>query len=133
MKVKTISYSKIFPLSSYINEKISIEVELDEHDDWNEAFDDAKELVNKWGTKLEYEFDPELHAPPQKITPFPTAHHFQNFTQPLQSIDPKKEDTLEKINDATSPHELDLLMGDAAKYGLARELNEKKRKLLNNE
>jgi hypothetical protein len=133
MKIRTISYQKVFPLAAYVNEKIGVEMELADTDDENVVFKTCKDLVNSWGTKLEYEFDPELHAPPQKITPFPTAHHFQNFTQPLQSIDPKKEDTLEKINDATSQHELDLLMGDAAKYGLARELNDKKRKLQSNE
>lgn len=51
MKVKTITYSRVFPLASYVNEKVGIEVELDDNDGFDETFEYAKGLVNGWGQK----------------------------------------------------------------------------------
>jgi hypothetical protein len=138
MKVKTISYSKIFPLASYLNEKISIEVELDEKDDFDETFEYAKELVNKWGTKpLDFGLTggETIEWPTRSLN---ENQWFTRNTTPMQAavaaeINLAAQQTEIAIDNATSIEQLDLLMGDAAKYGLARELNEKKRKLLNNE
>jgi hypothetical protein len=125
MKIRTISYQKVFPLASYVNEKIGIEIELDEHDDWNEAFDDAKELVNNWGTKLEPHID-VVHWDNVNGVPSTASNHIFN---PPPATYIQRENIEIAIDNATTIHQLDLLMGDAAKYGLAKELNEKKRKL----
>lgn len=48
MKVKTINYQKVFPLAQYVNERIGVEIELSIHDNEDEAFAKAKELVHAW-------------------------------------------------------------------------------------
>ena len=56
MKVKCLSYRKIFPIASFINETIGIEVELDETDNPDEVFAQIKAKVNEWGAgKSNYE------------------------------------------------------------------------------
>jgi hypothetical protein len=49
MKIDRISYQKIFPTGmAYLNHKIGVEVQVDEGDDWQEAFEMAKRVVEKW-------------------------------------------------------------------------------------
>jgi len=48
MKVKTISYQKVFPLGQYINERIGIECEIREGEDIMEVLSDAKAAVEKF-------------------------------------------------------------------------------------
>jgi hypothetical protein len=50
MKIKTISYKKIFPIASYVNETIGIEIEIDEKDNPDEVFATAKKQVEDWHT-----------------------------------------------------------------------------------
>jgi hypothetical protein len=45
MKFKVISYSKTFPIAQYINEKIGVEIELDDTDNPEEVFKRAKQTV----------------------------------------------------------------------------------------
>ena len=47
MKTVSVSYQKVFPLGSYINEKIGVEIELEERDgnDALAALDRAKDIV----------------------------------------------------------------------------------------
>jgi hypothetical protein len=45
MKVKTIVYQKVFPLGQYVNERIGVEMELDEHDKADDVFESAKAFV----------------------------------------------------------------------------------------
>ncbi|HQN17435.1 MAG TPA: hypothetical protein PLC90_13915 [Bacteroidales bacterium] len=45
MKVKTISYSKVFSLGNYENEKIGTEIEVEETDDIQKVIQKAREFV----------------------------------------------------------------------------------------
>ena len=47
MKVDRISYKKIFPLGSYVNETIGMEAQLDEGDDANECLAELKKQVEE--------------------------------------------------------------------------------------
>lgn len=47
MKIKTLFYQKTFPLQAYANEKIGIEVELDETDDLDTVFQELKTKVER--------------------------------------------------------------------------------------
>ena len=48
MKIERISYQKVFPIAQYVNEKIGVEIQVDEGDDKEFAFLAAKELVENW-------------------------------------------------------------------------------------
>lgn len=92
MKVDRISYKKIFPIGSYINETIGVEVQLDDKDDFHETFQYAKELVEKFHK----ENNPQLtDAETQKweIRP-PHA-----FAAPLPTLDRSLIDRIEKLID----------------------------------
>ena len=120
MKVKTISYAKVFPLAAYVNEKIGVEIELDDNDNYDKTFLTAKNLVEKFhkdnNPQLEYG---EIIKFPQQ--PEPT---------PLKIIDYKAKENAEKqIDNATTLEDLDLLIADAAKYNLVSQFNEKKKQL----
>lgn len=45
MKVKTVSYSKVFSLGNYENEKLGVEFEIAEGDDVQRAMQKAREFV----------------------------------------------------------------------------------------
>lgn len=45
MKVKTVSYSKVFSLGNYENEKLGVEFEIAEGDDVQKAMQKAREFV----------------------------------------------------------------------------------------
>lgn len=45
MKVKTVSYSKVFSLGNYENEKLGVEIEIAEGDDVQKAMQKAREFV----------------------------------------------------------------------------------------
>jgi len=45
MKTKTVSYSKVFSLGNYENEKIGVEIEIQEGDDVQKAIQDARQFV----------------------------------------------------------------------------------------
>jgi hypothetical protein len=57
MKVRTVSYQKVFPIAQFVNQKIGVEIEIDERDyevgkdPEEEAIRLAKEMVNRWGTE----------------------------------------------------------------------------------
>jgi predicted membrane chloride channel (bestrophin family) len=45
MKVKIISYSKVFSLGNYENEKIGVDIELQDNDDVQKAIQEARNFV----------------------------------------------------------------------------------------
>lgn len=47
MKVKNVSYSKVFPLGGYSNEKIGVEIEVGENENPVEALFEAKKYVER--------------------------------------------------------------------------------------
>lgn len=67
MKVTKIIYQKVFPLAQYVNEKIGIEIELDDMDDEGKAFRIAKDTVEKWHK----EGNPQIQETPAGETPVP--------------------------------------------------------------
>lgn len=48
MKIEKISYQKLFPLGAFINEKIGVEMQLDEGDNPLQVLNEAKKLVEKY-------------------------------------------------------------------------------------
>lgn len=56
-RILKIEYQKVFPLAQYVNEKIGVEVEVNNGDDIDNAFSFAKETVEKWHK----EGNPGLH------------------------------------------------------------------------
>lgn len=48
MKITTINYQKVFPLGAYVNEKIGLEMSVDDGDNIDEAFKTAKKVVEIW-------------------------------------------------------------------------------------
>lgn len=55
-KYKTVSYLKTFPLQSFSNEKIGVEIELDETDDRKEVLKEAKKFVHDFHFETNKEF-----------------------------------------------------------------------------
>lgn len=51
MKVERISYQKIFPLAMYINEKIGVDILINEGDDPMVALAEAKKMVHEFHEK----------------------------------------------------------------------------------
>ena len=114
MKVKTISYAKVFPIAPYENQKIGVEMELDETDDWQEVFDLAKKMVHKWA-------NPQPTFTNETLTP---------IGQPLPSIDYRAKEKLEiDIDNATTKADLEFYVEAAEKYGLMELWNEKNKSL----
>lgn len=48
MKIKTINYQKLFPLGAFMNERIGVEVQLDEGEDPTQVLISAKKMVEMW-------------------------------------------------------------------------------------
>lgn len=61
MKVVKVLYQKVFPLAQYVNEKIGVEIELDDRDNVDHVFKTASDLVERWHKEL----NPHLQFNPQ--------------------------------------------------------------------
>jgi len=48
MKIKSVNYQKMFPIGPYLNEKIGIEIELDDTETAESALDLAKMIAEDW-------------------------------------------------------------------------------------
>lgn len=59
MKVNIVTYQKVFPLSPYVNEKIGIEIQVDEGESPEDAFIVAKQFVEDWHKVAHPELPPE--------------------------------------------------------------------------
>ena len=79
MKIDRISYPKIFPTGmAYLNHKIGVEIQLDAEDDANQAFQLAKEYVDKmnlesnpgYAAAMEYSRPSEIEVPIIQKTPY---------------------------------------------------------------
>lgn len=102
--------------------KIWHEVEVEAGDDPDACYRYAEEKVNKWRVREEL-IDAEAIR-------WPVIGHPTISTGAIPVYDKKSEQTEIAIDNATSLHELDLLIGDAAKYNLAKQLNERRKKLI---
>jgi len=96
MIVDKISYQKVFPIAPYINEKIGVEIQLDEHDIPGEALTHAKELVEQWHKEANpglylYQtvpFEPPVTAPTQVIPaekPIPEDQRIESLIADIYS------------------------------------------------
>lgn len=106
MKVDRISYQKIFPTGmAYLNHKIGVEIEVDENDNIDNAFDWARILVEKWNESSN-----------------PSYGMAMEYMKPSENvIDKGREKTEIAIDNATSKEEVKALMNDAFKYKLETE------------
>jgi hypothetical protein len=48
MKVDKVSYQKLFPIGSFVNERIGVEITIDENDDVTQVLNSAKSMVEKF-------------------------------------------------------------------------------------
>jgi hypothetical protein len=100
MKPTLISYQKTFPLAPYVNEKISIEMQLDEGDDPIVVLNEAKKLVEKYhrdtNPQLYQEVKVELDA-------------FKVFEPPIRKEQPKKDRLSQLKEDISTCKELKVL------------------------
>jgi hypothetical protein len=48
MKVDRISYQRVYPIGLYVNERIGVEIQVDEGEDSTEVFNHAKKMVDGW-------------------------------------------------------------------------------------
>ena len=53
MKIDKIFYQRIFPLGPYLNERVGVEIKIEEGESPEEAFSEAKKFVSKLGSDLE--------------------------------------------------------------------------------
>jgi len=69
MKLDRINYQKTFNLGNYSSERIGVEIQVDETDDWEETFALAKRIVENThkdnNPGLYLQVNPEWNAPPQ--------------------------------------------------------------------
>lgn len=94
MRLKTISYQKVFPIAAYVNEKIGVEIEINDGDDEQKAFQLAKDTVNKWGNnKVESTDEWNLNINRHAVNP-----QFGRFDPPLSETGVKSKE--EEIADA---------------------------------
>ncbi|HRP33529.1 MAG TPA: hypothetical protein PKV73_16650 [Agriterribacter sp.] len=123
MKPDRIIYNKLFPLGQFTNEKIGVEIQLDDGDSPEKALELAKTMVEKFHREnnagLYLEVNPEYTT-----TPLTGSATVQN------SIDYKVIERLEKlIDDAKDISELDMYYGDIVKHGMLEEYQTKKQAL----
>lgn len=48
MIIEKITYAKVFPLGQYINERIGVEIQVEETDDAKMVLEKAKSMVERW-------------------------------------------------------------------------------------
>ena len=125
MKPSRVSYKKIFPIGSYQNESIGIEMDLDDTDSPDEAFEECKRLVEKWGFKHTDEY---VVSDIQGFQPMLNSLSNIQATVTIPTIDPRAYETAEiGIDNATTIKDLEFYADIAVKYGLVEMyLNKKK-------
>ncbi len=128
MIVDRISYKKIFPIGSFVNETIGMEAEL-------EAGDDAQECLVKLKNAIEdlhRKTNPGLYVVTQGSE---GRGEFINALdlfkpEPIPSLDYKAKEKLEiDIDNAKVLYDLQILQGEVAKYGLITQYMDKLRQL----
>jgi len=114
MRVDRISYQKIFPTGmAYLNHKIGVEMQVDEGDDWQEAFEMAKRMVDKWN----------LESNPS----YATAMEYMKTEIPETNV--AKEKLAIAIENSQSIQELKQYESDSMKYDLVQQYIDKRKTL----
>jgi len=139
MKPTQISYSESkesFDITTGLKSwrKAGVEIELDDVDSVEKGFEKAKDIVTfALASQIFNYFEPSSGEVKQSTTPISATMNWNptNGTiTPLPTIDYSAKEKVEKaIDNATTPHELDLLMGDIAKHQLVPQYLEKKKSL----
>lgn len=80
MTIERISYSKIFPIASFINEKIGVDILLNEGESPDEAFAEAKRWVEKFHVNAPTQFTQVANEQPMPI------HTIQNRDEAVDMI-----------------------------------------------
>ena len=107
MRVDKISYQKIFPTGMmYLNHKIGVEIQVEEKDDWEECFQLAKRMVEKWNL----ESNPSYAAAMEYMKPSELSSG-QNGSQPtITQVEKPIRDTVDNIiEDIGNCKELEVL------------------------
>jgi hypothetical protein len=93
MRISTVSYTKVYPLGQYTNEKICVELVVEKGDNAKQALQEAKSLAD------------EFHRENLKNIP---EIGFEEPAEIIQTQSPKSlaEKTKEFINDCTTVEEL---------------------------
>jgi|SRR6266568_2889214 len=79
MKPNKVTYQKVFPLSPYVNEKIGIEIQVEESDDPEHCFDFAKEIVEAWHKKNNTRLIDEVDIHQSKISAMNLKDHYREM------------------------------------------------------
>jgi hypothetical protein len=67
MKIERVSYQKIFPLGQYINEKIGVDILVNDGDDPMELLKKASEMVHEFHSKNEQSFPVDTPVPVMQL------------------------------------------------------------------
>lgn len=118
MIIKTISYTKVFPLAAYVNEKIGVEVEVDESESYEKQFQEIKALVNSWGSNMPIQLtDAETvkwDIAYRSSTPMTgTISHVQ---PPVRNLAAERLEIL--IDDSKTVHEVKQYQEEAMRLGI---------------
>ena len=131
MKTTKVTYLKTFPLGQFINEKIGIEIELNEGDDIQSALAFARsecELNHK--TNNAHLYKDQLLSPDYTIF----NHESLDFSEPIKDLPQKKlsqkELIISEINKCQSSKQLKEWNLLASKYPETKELYDLKLKQL---
>lgn len=93
MRYNTIIYARTIPTGSYANEKLGVEIEIEEGETPEQAFAQAKELIDK----IHKENNPHLYGVRQALSVAENnAHNLQSSSEPeyktaIQLLQEKKD------------------------------------------
>lgn len=93
MNISKVTYSKVFPLGAYTNERIGAEIDLQVGDDPKQALSDAKRLVEEFHR----EANPYLFSVPD---------NFIEGKQTAEDIPPQPKSIPELINECKTVRDL---------------------------
>ena len=109
-KVTKVTYQKVFPIQQYVNEKIGIEMDVNDGNP-DEAFEECKRLVEKWGKQPEDNYQPLERVYINALA--------AEAVKGVPTIDPRAYETAEiGIDNATTIQDLEFYADIAVKYGL---------------
>jgi len=119
MRVDKISYQKIFPTGMmYLNHKIGVEIQVEEKDDWEECFQLAKRMVEKWNL----ESNPSYAAAMEYTKPTEITSGLNGSQPTITQVEKPIRDTVDNIiDDINSCKELKVLES----YKLIAKTNER--------
>ena len=117
MTVERITVKQVYSTGDqYLPLHIGMDILVQEGEDRNKLFWEGKSQIDTWAAENYQKQNPHQYFPP---TP----------SQPVQSFDPKRQDTISIIQDCNTKEELEKQKSNAEKYGLMELWNEKNKSL----